>query len=75
MDSNKIPLNIYLDWLKAFETLNHDILLDKLEQYGIRDTELLLVLNYLLNRKQSVKLVILNQKQTILKLVFPKDPF
>ena len=56
MDSNNIPLNIYLDLSKAFDTLNHDILLDKLEHYGIRHTELLFFKNYLLNRKQFVQI-------------------
>ena len=28
MDTNKIPLNIYLDLSKAFDTLNHAILLE-----------------------------------------------
>ena len=55
MDSNNIPLNSYLDLSKAFDTLIHDILLDNLEHYGIRNTELLFFKNYLLSRKQFVQ--------------------
>ena len=36
-------------------TFNHDILLDKLEHFGIRDTEFFFF-NYLMNRKQFVQI-------------------
>ena len=41
MDPNNIPLNIYLDLSQAFDTLNHDISLDKLGHYGIWYKEIL----------------------------------
>ena len=46
MDKNKIPLNIYLDLSKAFDTLDHAILLDKLFHYGIRGNPLKLISSY-----------------------------
>ena len=55
MDKNKIPLNIYLDLSKAFDTLDHAILLDKLFHYGIRGNPLKLISSYLENRQQYVE--------------------
>ena len=50
MDKNKIPF--YLDLSKAFDTLDHAILLDKLFHYWIRGNPLKLISSYLENRQQ-----------------------
>ena len=51
-----IPINIYLDLSKAFDILNHKILLDKFKFYGIQGCSLNLIENYLKNRKQCVEI-------------------
>ena len=47
---------IFLDFTKAFDTVNHDILLSKLEYYGIRGLTLCLLRSYLTDRTQRVKI-------------------
>ena len=54
LDNGQTPVNIYLDLSKAFDTLDHSILLYKLSHYGVNDSALKLVSSYLSNRKQYV---------------------
>ena len=54
MDSGKILIGVFLDLRKAFDTVDHCILLDKLYKYGIRGTPWNWFKSYLENRKQYV---------------------
>ena len=54
LNNNQTVLGIFLDFSKAFDTVKHDILLDKLEHFGIRGCIHDLFKDYLANRKQLV---------------------
>ena len=56
MDRNDVPINIYLDLSKAFDTIDHFILIDKLKYYGISEASSLLLKNYLTDRKQCTEI-------------------
>ena len=56
LDANQYTCGVFLDFQKAFDTVNHDILLSKLEYYGIRGVSKNFFKSYLSNRKQFVQL-------------------
>lgn len=56
IDRNEYAVGVFIDLSKAFDTLNHNILLEKLEHYGVRGVASKLLQNYLKNRYQYVSL-------------------
>ena len=56
MNNGDIPITIFLNLSKAFDTLSHSILLDKLKHYSIKDGALNLLNSYLSDRQQFVQI-------------------
>ena len=56
MDQKNVPIAVYMDLSKAFDTLDHSILLNKLKYYGVQGTALSWFNSYLTNRHQYVEI-------------------
>ena len=54
IDNGNISLGVFLDLSKAFDTVSHSILLDKLSHYSLSENTLRWFENYLKDRKQYV---------------------
>ena len=56
LNNKQYSIGIFMDFSKGFDTINHDILVNKLSYYGIRGTALRLIKNCVTNRVQFVNL-------------------
>uniref|UniRef100_A0A3B3B509 Reverse transcriptase domain-containing protein n=1 Tax=Oryzias melastigma TaxID=30732 RepID=A0A3B3B509_ORYME len=56
LESKQIAVGIFIDIKKAFDTVDHNLLLHKLEKYGFRGLVLKWIKSYLTNRRQYVQL-------------------
>ena len=57
LDNKKVSCGIFVDLQKAFDTVNHDILINKLNHYGIRGIANDWLSSYLSNRTQFVSIL------------------
>ena len=55
MDIGKTPVNLFLHFFKAFDTLVYSVLLHKIEHYGIDGLAYKIIESCLENRKQYVE--------------------
>ena len=56
MDEGRLSVSVFLDFKKAFDTIDHTILIQKLELAGIDESTCRLIKNYLTGRTQTTKI-------------------
>ena len=56
LDDKEYSGVVFMDLSKAFETINHDLLIAKLDAYGFDKATLKLMKSYLTNRWQRTKI-------------------
>ena len=72
LDRNEHVIGIFIDLQKAFDTLNHNILLSKLQHYSIRGLPLDWFTSYLNNRKQFVQYNNVNSNHNVVHCGVPQ---
>ena len=72
IDHGKVTWCLFIDLSKAFDTMNHDILLAKLEFYGVRGVALQWFKRYLSGRTQFVQYNSYNSSSEYIKCGVPQ---
>ena len=72
IDNNEYTAGVFLDLAKAFDTVNHEILLRKLDHYGIKGIVHDWFKNYLINRQQIVKYKLVKSDSMTIKCGVPQ---
>jgi len=72
LDDNNYAMGLFLDLQKAFDTVNHSILLDKITFYGIRGIAHDWFTSYLTHRKQFVSVRGICSKSELIKHGVPQ---
>ena len=72
LDNGNFACGIFIDLQKAFDTVDHEILLKKLEHYGIRGLANSWFKSYLTNRQQFVSINGFNSKSQTMKFGVPQ---
>jgi exonuclease III len=72
LDNDKFACGVFVDLQKAFDTVNHEILLQKLQRYGIRGDALKWFKSYLTDRLQFVSILGFESDKLLIKHGVPQ---
>ena len=72
IDQSEITAGVFLDLSKAFDTLDHQIVFDKLEHYGVRGLALQWIKSYFSNRIQFVQINDTRSSEEIIRCGVPQ---
>ena len=75
LDNDRVSGMVLVDYRKAFDMIDHTLLLKKLEMYGISRDSLQWFTSYLKDRRQLVKLGTNSQVSLLFVMVFPRGPY
>ena len=72
IDKGNISVGVFVDFQKAFDTVNHSILIEKLDYYGIRGSMNDWFRSYLQNRLQYVSVLGFKSRKVPIKHGVPQ---